>query len=1183
MLRAALGLVCCTRTIAQHLPLRLMIHSLCLLLLLGISLEIRGQTPVQSTLHRMTIRIGPQPIALEGGAVIPGSLQLVGVLPEVANAIDLALDSSATHLIIAAPDSLTGQSIRLAYRTLPFAPTAIRTPRELLDGYSPDSALLWLRGHDATAFAASPPTPPFTLTGYAQRQVGVGQSGASQPSGAIQLALQGTLPSGLGLEAQLTDQSLPFQPEGTTTEIQALDRLYIRVYDSLWAVAAGDLSLEGDHAPFLHYTGQTQGVGYRYGGPWGRADSLGLQASLGVAKGTYTRIAIAPMEGIQGPYRLQGERQFTQVVVLAGSERVYLDGKRLVRGQTQDYTIDYNLGEIRFTARNPITSHSNIVVEYEQISRHFTRYFATGGAGVKSRNGWLLAINGYTAQDARSVLSSLPDPKGVAEQLEQSNPDENGAYIVPTHPTLDGRTNAGYRPVDTLIDGEGIRFFRHCKPGEADSLYELVFTYVGPNAGDYISRQGAQNLQIFEWVAPRNGISQGDYRAGQRVAPPSSHTVLQASAQRQWGSILPGTTRIDVAYSYWNANTLARNTPPGRNGFGLALKHTNRLLAYGTGGLWLEASGRYVDRRFQEVEAIVPVDYYRQWGLVRPEKRHAWGEGQVALASRSASGVSRLEGGVLLLSNTLGSKLDLDQQHAWGRWHYESNISARAIKHNDTLHHLGHGSARLRYAFGPLWLSAFSRGEWGGHRGGAGGRAHGQGPWWQAGLQLALPDSLHSSLLVECSYRRDYAGPPAGAQGAPPAPPSAGQVDQQTLLARLVGSIQLPLEGQLDATASVRALLPSKYNRPKRIPLTILSDLQIAQPLWQQRLTLTAGHSLSAERVPRYQLHYIAVPLGEGQYTWLDANGDGIAQVEEFVVAAFADQGRYILQQVPSSEERNALAATLGLDIQLTPRPRQQPITDSTAWWQRLDLSLHGRSAQQRADNQWGYLHWPGRRPGDTALLAQRVVAEGRVIFNRAHSPLEVAFCSSYSYIQVGLSQGASSRQQLRHTLSIATPERPGWGGSAEGVYSAQSVAYPYGGRYHLQTTTLGGSATLLWRGAENLLHAVRFTPQWINERDGKHHAHLRRYSYQWQQPLAKHWRGNLELTYARVMSNFAESNPLAYEVLEGLRNGNNWVAEVAITWQITRYLEARGAYMARRNGQYPIAQAGFLQLRALF
>jgi hypothetical protein len=52
--------------------------------------------------------------------------------------------------------------------------------------------------------------------------------------------------------------------------------------------------------------------------------------------------------------------------------RVYVNGTLLKRGENNDYTIDYNAGEIVFTPLFTITSEMRIAIEYQFSDRNYT-------------------------------------------------------------------------------------------------------------------------------------------------------------------------------------------------------------------------------------------------------------------------------------------------------------------------------------------------------------------------------------------------------------------------------------------------------------------------------------------------------------------------------------------------------------------------------------------------------------------------------------------------------------------------------------------------------------------------------------------------------------------------------------------------------------------------------------------
>ncbi|MFO8055066.1 MAG: hypothetical protein R6U19_07910, partial [Bacteroidales bacterium] len=172
----------------------------------------------------------------------------------------------------------------------------------------------------------------------------------------LDLQLNGDLTNDLRIRAAITDNKIPVQPEGNTRQIQEFDKVFIEIRQRENTLTAGDFEVRRSGDGFLRYGQKVQGIKAETGFSLSRKKDRKMQASsaLALSKAKYARSRLEGIEGNQGPYKLEGNNNERFIIIIAGSETVFLDGKQLQRGESRDYVINYNTGEIRFTPQHMI-------------------------------------------------------------------------------------------------------------------------------------------------------------------------------------------------------------------------------------------------------------------------------------------------------------------------------------------------------------------------------------------------------------------------------------------------------------------------------------------------------------------------------------------------------------------------------------------------------------------------------------------------------------------------------------------------------------------------------------------------------------------------------------------------------------------------------------------------------------
>ncbi|MCK5401617.1 MAG: hypothetical protein KAJ28_08275, partial [Flavobacteriaceae bacterium] len=98
------------------------------------------------------------------------------------------------------------------------------------------------------------------------------------------------------------------------------------------------------------------------------------------------------------------------------------------------------------------------------------------------------------------------------------------------------------------------------------------------------------------------------------------------------------------------------------------------------------------------------------------------------------------------------------------------------------------------------------------------------------------------------------------------------------------------------------------------------SRLQYSQRFFKQLIQWNTVFETNSGTLPQQDFTYVEVEAGQGAYTWIDYNNNGIQELEEFELAQFQDQGSYIRVLLPNrvfiKTHQNRLSQTLTINPQ---------------------------------------------------------------------------------------------------------------------------------------------------------------------------------------------------------------------------------------------------------------------------
>lgn len=333
------------------------------------------------------------------------------------------------------------------------------------------------------------------------RGITIGTNQDMQINSGLRLQLSGKLSDDIDIVAALSDENTPIQPEGNTETLEELDKVFIEVKHKNAAGTFGDYELNERKTEFGQLTRKLQGLK----GEINIDNHRGMVAVAG-SRGKFNTQQFSGSDGSQGPYRLYGINNERLIVIIAGSEKVFLDGEQLKRGENNDYVIDYSNSEITFTPKRLITSASRISVDFEYTDQQFKRnFFGTAYSTKLFEDNLEFGFSYFREGDDENNpidFSFSEDDKTLLENAgdERSNAVRSGARLA--EPDSLGKIIGSYVKIDTLINDQNYTYYRYA-PGDANAVFNVSFTYVGSAKGDY----SKESLGNYKFV----GISNGSY------------------------------------------------------------------------------------------------------------------------------------------------------------------------------------------------------------------------------------------------------------------------------------------------------------------------------------------------------------------------------------------------------------------------------------------------------------------------------------------------------------------------------------------------------------------------------------------------------------------------------------------------------------------------------------------------
>ena len=976
----------------------------------------------------------------------------------------------------------------------------------------------------------------------------------------FRLSLKGQLNDDIAIEAKLTDDNLPIQADGRSQHLHDFNEVFIRLQHRKGDLQMGDLWLESEQGQFFRVHKKARGLSLQT-----RSDStqdkdvqIRSQTAIASSQGKYHRAEITSIEGMQAPYLLPAPKGELFIIILSGTETVYIDGIPLQRGENQDYTIDYNRAELSFTAKQPINSNSRIVVEYEYADRNYVRYLSFHHSEWKKKR-MRFDLNYYSETDSKTQSTDQPLSDQQIKQLSLAENPNESIYFLAADSVAYQAEIVLYTLTDTLVGGisyENVyRFSQH--PDSAH--YQLRFSLLGENKGNYRLLPTSTNNRIFQWVAPIDGVWQGNYEPVQQLYAPENKQLASIATQLLIGE--NGTFSAEAAWSMYDANRFATNSQTKKQAAALFFDYKQELLQQDSSRNQLQTtwSYQYLNRDFDTPENFRDREFVRDWNLQRTEQTSS--DEHFLRFGIQYSHFDRLQinYSVQWLNKTeiyqaLRNQINLRAETE----HWRQSLTASFLQSKGNF-----DSNFIRWQSNTAYLS--NVGEFG-----IGSKYEdNQSPPIDTGFLFAPRFHEASFWLKTPKTKQVYASLLF-----------KNRLDWKNTK-RINEAYDLQSELNWTSYKHLQIRQTANYRIAKNDSIGNIPSLNVASnwhfKLWQNALIGNINYQLANERERKNEFFYIKVPQGQGQYHWMDYNENGLQELNEFEVAHFSDEATYMRYYRPTQEFVPVYRSVLQHSIFLSPLLYSKWRNKKSFWLQfsdQFNLTSDRKSLNRN--------YFPLQKD-DSLVVASNLLLSNRLTYKSKNSKYSLSFWIQKQNNKLQLSYGweQQSNDFQQFTFSYKPSEQWLFSEKIKKGNQTAENAFFINKNYHLEyiENELIASSERTQKNKQALSYRYRQTNNQLNTENMQ--LHVLKFSAEKQWKAASSME--IDFSLLRIYFDGNTQTAVAYQMLEGYKKGFNMSGNIRLTRLLNDFLQINLVYTTRKHETTNWIQQANVEIRALF
>ncbi len=1155
---------------------------------------LRGNAQVFSAKQTKSYKIVTDTLVLDSLSLVPGSVTF-SVFPRTDSTL-LPHVNYRNHALIfkgTKPDS-----ILVVYRRFPYnfeANYFHKDPSHLYRDLSRPNNPFMINYNSRSSQDNLFQNDGLNKNGNISRGISFGNNQDVVVNSNLNLQVNGKLTPEIDMVLAATDNNIPFQADGTTAQLQEFDKVFIQLNNTSTKLIVGDYQLSRpQNSYFMNFYKRAQGA-YLENTFVDSAIKSPLvfktQVSGAVSRGKFSRQVFFGTENNQGPYRLKGADNEPFIIVLSGTEKIYIDGKLLQRGQENDYIIDYNTGELSFTARQQITKDKRIVAEFQYAERNYARSLFFFGEEVQTKKSRVY-LNFFNEQDNKN------------RPLQQNLSQDQKNVLIAVGDTLDkalytgaersdfNSSNVFYKRIDTLLASGLVYQGVYVYSTDPDTArYILKFSNVGTGKGNYNPVSSSANGRVYAWIAPVNGQPQGSYEPVIPLVTPKQSQMVTGGFTYSVSN--NNSLNVEGVYTKYDVNKFSTRDKGNDEGSGVKVVSKNQKvlsidsLQQQTKFIY-NVNYEFIQKQFRQIERFRSIEFDRDWnrpltGVLLNDQNLASAEVGLSKATHSSlvyalnlftegsnyQGIRHNVTGRSQVKNLLttynGSYLTTDDN---------LNLQSSQFYRHKTL--LSQKVRKLKFSYSDEFENNQFRSKTDNT---LLSRAY---QFWEWEGSVSNADSSKNNVKVFYRERRDRH--------------NYGNALLDSTLAKNYGlqaSIYSIRNNPFTVLITYRQLeLIRNVGKTLAPDNTLLNRVEYNPRYFNGFITAgifyETGYGLENKR----EFYYLEVAPGQGQFAWIDYNSNGLKELNEFETAQFSDQARYIRIYTPTNQYVKVLQNQLSISMNVRPSAiikRSARVVPQ--FINRWMFQTAIRKDNKINDNNSLDNYNPLANVDTSILIASNNNLRQSVFFNQGSA----VFGADYTYISNQSRQLLTNGLETKDLKSDQVKWRlnflKAWAINSDNTISKKTNTSEFFPVRDYLIRGLESEQRLIFQPNTTFrISGIYKYTEKRNQSKGKREipagfqkAYINSFGMElkYNQTEKGSLTGRVDLI--KIKYNDVENTSIAYEMLSGLSTGDNFTWELTYQRNLNSNIQVSINYNGRKTPHANVVHLGGAQIRAFF